>query len=158
MNRVCGAVIALLAVAAPVRGQQAPADTLVVRGGGRASVVTARVLDSLATDTVRAGTHGRSPDTYVGVGLDRVLAWAGVPVAGLRGREFERVVVVTAHDGYRMVFGIGEIDRAVTGRVIVLTRAASPADGPWRLVVPGDQRGARWVRQVADIAVQDVPR
>jgi hypothetical protein len=33
----------------------------------------------------------------------------------------------------------------------------STAAGPYRLIVPGDKREARWVRQVATVELQNAP-
>ncbi|MGH7676220.1 MAG: hypothetical protein ACREMV_13200 [Gemmatimonadales bacterium] len=147
------AIVLVALPAAALAGQAPPPDGIRVTTTGAAREITGRVLDSLAVDTVIASFHERPPATYVGVGVDRLLAYAGVIVAGSRGRDFEQVVVVEAHDGYRMTFGVGEIDPSITGRRIVLARATGEGEGegPWRLVVPGDRRGARWVRQVRSI-------
>ena len=73
-----------------------------------------------------------------------------------------RYVVVDAADGYRVVFSLSELDTAYTDRVVLIadTRdgVALPArEGPFRLVVPGEKRAARWVRQVTAIDVEDAP-
>jgi hypothetical protein len=67
-------------------------------------------------------------------------------------------VLVEARDGYAAVFALPEFDAGFTDRVILLAdhRDGHPLDtveGPLRLVVPGEKRRARWVRQVTDIEV-----
>ena len=143
--------------APPVLAQTPPVDGVRVTTDSGSRILTGVQLDSLVQDTVSASYHERPATIYVGVGLDRLLARAGVIVAGARGRDFQQVVVVEAADGYRMVFGLGEIDPSITGRRVILARTQSSEDGPWRLVVSGDRRGARWVRQVRSIRLLRLP-
>lgn len=65
-------------------------------------------------------------------------------------------LLVSAADGYRTVFALAEVDPALGGRAVLITDQRDggphPADhGPYRLLVPADQRAARWVRQVKAI-------
>jgi hypothetical protein len=72
-------------------------------------------------------------------------------------------LTVEAADGYKVVFALAEIDPAFAVRDIILAdkRDGKPLDakqGPFRIVAPGDKRGACWVRQVTAlrlIAVSD---
>jgi hypothetical protein len=156
--RRCAALVAALAslvCGAAAAGQVGDSVILVIAGQPRA--LSGRVLDSLSGDSATARDHHGPPARYVGVALDRLLDYAGVSASGLRGAQLERVLVIEARDGYRVSFGGGEVDPTVTGRSILLVRAAGP-DGPWRLVVPGDARGARWVRQVQAIRLLEQPR
>jgi len=62
---------------------------------------------------------------------------------------------------YRVVFALAELDPAFTDRVILLADRADgqPLDnktGPFRIVVPGEKRMARWVRQVITLKVVQV--
>ena len=62
-------------------------------------------------------------------------------------------VVVDAADGYQAVFAMAELDPALTDRVILLAdrKGGQPLgafEGPLRVIVPGEKRPARWVRQV----------
>lgn len=121
-------------------------------------------------------THGAAPagPTYTGVPLALVLARGGAWPAGdasagtagargnLRGAALARYVVVTGADGYRVVLALAELDtatvRAAGGPVLLADsvdgRPIPAAEGPWRLVVPGDRRPARAVRQVVGLAVR----
>jgi hypothetical protein len=51
----------------------------------------------------------------------------------------------------------GDMDPSVAERRLVLVRDADGEVGPWRLVVAGDQRGGRWVRQVRAMLVREAP-
>lgn len=95
-----------------------------------------------------------------GVWLGDLLARAGVPTGdAVRGPALATMVVAEAADGYRVVFSLGEITLGKTS-VLVADRCdgkpLTDADGPMRLVVPGDTRGARSVRQLRSLSTQVV--
>lgn len=134
-------------------------------------------LRALPRATVTLAAHGER-HRYAGVPLAALLDYAGAwpvgdPGAGtagargnLRGAALARYVVVTGADGYRAVLALAELDTATVGTaaagLVVLAdsvdgRALAAADGPWRLVVPGDRRPARSVRQVVALAVRAAP-
>ena len=99
---------------------------------------------------------------YAGTPLVEALRAAGLTLdpgmAGIR-QTVAASVLVEAADGYRAVFALAELDPALTDRVILLadTRDGQPlgaGEGPWRLVVPGDKRPARAVRQVVAVTLR----
>jgi hypothetical protein len=122
----------------------------------------AATLSSLPRETVNADSHGHAL-ACEGVPLVALLRHAGaMPETELRGAQLARVVRADARDGYRVVFSLGELDPATGARrVFVVDRCdGKPLGddvGPLRLLVPGDARPARWVRQLQSITVEDVP-
>ena len=92
--------------------------------------------------------------------LVEVLRLAGVPLGkGLRGDRMMAYLVVEAADGYRVVFALPEVDPAFTDRTILLAdrrdqQPLSSHEGPLRLIVPGEKRHARWVRQVTAFTIR----
>ena len=112
--------------------------------------------------TVTASAHDRS-DRYDGVPVIELLKRAGAPDGeAIRGPELAKYVVVTGADGYRAVFVLAELAAAFSDRVILL---ADRRDGgelpenalPYQVIVPGEKRPARWVRQVVSIEVMEAP-
>ncbi len=68
------------------------------------------------------------------------------------------VLLVEATDGYKVVFALTEVDPAFASREIILAdkRDGKPLDtkeGPFRVVVPGEKRPVRWVRQVTTFKI-----
>jgi len=114
---------------------------------------------------VKAGgtVHGHAIECE-GVSLAALLQAAkAMPAEPLRGAQLARVVEVTARDGYRVAFALAELDPSLGNRTVVLADRCdgaplSAGDGPWRLVVPGESRPARWIRQVDSIHVDDAPK
>ena len=80
------------------------------------------------------------------------------PAKSLRGPAIALYVVVEAADGYRAVYALAELDSAFTDRVILLAdrrdgRPLSAREGPLQVIVPGEKKHARWVRQVIRLRV-----
>ena len=88
-----------------------------------------------------------------------ILRQAGVKLGEqLRGQEMTTYVLVKAADNYQVVFAVAELDPGFTDRVVFLAdqrdgKVLSPTEGPLRMIVPGEKRQARWVRQVTTLTV-----
>jgi len=70
--------------------------------------------------------------------------------------------VVTGTDGYQAVIAWGEIAPGFENKSVLVAYAQdgqplSQADGMARLVVPGDQRGGRYVNNVRTITLLHAP-
>jgi DMSO/TMAO reductase YedYZ molybdopterin-dependent catalytic subunit len=111
------------------------------------------------TDCTALEPHGQKQHRYTGVAVRELLVRAGVPLGDkLRGAAFQLVVLARARDGYAVVFTLADFDEAFNDRTILL---AATEDGkplpesaaPFRLVVPGDKRAARWVRMVTRLKI-----
>jgi DMSO/TMAO reductase YedYZ molybdopterin-dependent catalytic subunit len=68
-------------------------------------------------------------------------------------------VLIEAADGYRAAFASAELDPELTDRIILLAdtkdgQPLPPGEGPFRVIVPGEKRPARWVRQVKVVTVR----
>ena len=129
---------------------------------GKAQSFDFAALDKLPQHRVHAEAHGNAVDCS-GPNLIDVLAQAGVASGeALRGKNLALYVRVSAADGYRAVFALAELDPGFRDNVPILThlcngKALDARDGPFRLVVPGEKRPARWVRQVTAIDVLRTP-
>ena len=105
---------------------------------------------------VHASAHGVDAD-WDGVPLIEILRAAGAPGGDtLRGPALALYVRISAADGYRVVFALAELDPSTGNAQAILAdrRDGKPLgadDGPLRVIVPGDKRPARWVRQVIAI-------
>ena len=117
---------------------------------------------SLTRRSVEATAHGNTLRCE-GVSLAALLQANGaMPDAPLRGAHLDRYVLVSARDGYRAVFSLGELDATLGNRGVYLVDRCDdkPLDadsGPLRLLVPDDTRPARGVRQVERITVIAAP-
>jgi DMSO/TMAO reductase YedYZ molybdopterin-dependent catalytic subunit len=109
--------------------------------------------------TIRVTDDKGAQVEYRGVPVAEILKKAGAPLGKeLKGPNMAVGVVASAPDGYRVLFSLTEFDPAFSGSVILLTdrRDGKPLDnreGALRLIVPGDQRHARWIRGVTTLEV-----
>ena len=123
--------------------------------------LTAAEIAALPHQEVSVDDHGKTV-RFKGVPLRLVLEKAGVTFGdSLRGKRLSTCVLVEAADGYRVVIALPELDPGFTDRVILLADRADdhPLDskeGPFRIIVPGEKRMARWVRQVTTLTVVQV--
>ena len=125
------------------------------------ATVTASIseLKTLARTTVTVEDDNGQKSTYEGVLVGELLKRAGAPLGGdLRGDAVATYVLVTANDGYQVVFSLAELDPDYTGSDIMVadTVDGKPLfdyQGPLRIVAPGDRRGSRSIRMVERIEV-----
>jgi hypothetical protein len=158
---LAGVAGAASAVEAPAASKDAAAIAISIEGAA-AQRVDAAALAKLPQNTIHAEAHGKAI-TCEGPTLIDVLAAAGAPHGdALRGRNLALYVRIDAADGYRAVFALAELDAKFRNDVAIVTghcdnAALDSHDGPFRLVVPGEKRPARWVRQVTAIDVLRAP-
>ncbi len=151
--------LTLLPLLASLALCQAP-PALVVQGlGGSNATLSLADLATLPQHTVTTTGHG-APVTFQGVLLADVLAKVALPL----GEKFHHTaasyyLAVEAKDGYQAVFAWAELDPAFMDKAIYLVtsrdgKPISDEEGPFRLVVPGEKKAARWVRQVTALRIR----
>ncbi|URD62150.1 molybdopterin-dependent oxidoreductase [Sphingomonas sp. KRR8] len=135
------------------------APVLTIDGPGRTPLVLdSAALAKLPQTTVSRTDHGKSV-RCTGVPLPALLTRAGLPQGeALRGAALATGILVVARDGYRVLFSLGELDGSLGKAEAVLASNCNgqPLDstaGPLRLIVGGDIRAARSVRQVTRLTV-----
>jgi hypothetical protein len=135
-------------------------QTLLVEGlGGRTVNLPLADIEKLPQKSFETQDHGK-PAHFTGVALMDVLARVDLPLGDkfhLTGASY--YLQVEAHDGYRAVFAWAELDPSFMDKPIYLVtrRDGAPLaakDGPLQLVVPGEKRGGRWVRQVSALRLR----
>jgi hypothetical protein len=143
------------ALTAPAAARQ---NGIEVTVDGRTEVVSVAGIERHTVVTADGGLR----TTFEGIALRDLLEKRGVAVKGLRGKALAQVILATGRDGYQVAYAIAEVDASFTDRIILVadTRNGKPllADtGPWQLVVPGEQRAARWIRQLTGLEVRQLP-
>lgn len=153
----------LLLTPLSVLAQDLPVDSIRVETGVQAAWLGRQALSGLPRDSVTITRPGEPARTFTGLPLRAVLALGGYAPGRLRGPALASAFRVGARDGYVVAFGVAELDPALVGHAMLLAFAVDGAplsaeDGPWRLVIPSDEHGARWVRQVNSVSVEAGPR
>jgi hypothetical protein len=132
-----------------------------------------RLKTELAADvtSVSYATHGQH-HTSKAVSLLSVLKAAGLPGQlkknpkvdpTLKHPELRLVVLVEGRDGYPATFSLAELMGELGNRPVWLAldedgKALSGTEGPVKLIVPDDQKPARWVHAVRSVMVIDITK
>jgi hypothetical protein len=100
--------------------------------------------------------HTSADETYSGVPLADLLAKLNAPLGkDLHGKALVAYIIATGIDGYSAVLALAEVDPTFhSGQVLVADHLAGKPlakDGPFKLIVTGDKRPARWVRNLNSI-------
>jgi DMSO/TMAO reductase YedYZ molybdopterin-dependent catalytic subunit len=113
-----------------------------------------RIEQTVAFQTSKGVEQGQ----YEGVLLWDLLKSAGATELPGHHAELQRIFVVTGRDHYSVAFSLGEISPEFGGRRIMIAERVDgeplPPGNGLRLVVPGDKRGARSVRDVVAIEIR----
>ncbi|MGC9947662.1 MAG: hypothetical protein ABSF64_14960 [Bryobacteraceae bacterium] len=144
--------------------------TLVVQGIARTSAtISTADLAKLPQQTVKTSAGGGAV-TFQGVLLADVFSMVATPagevriVTGRDGLECRSTaalydVLVQGKDGSQAVFAWADLDSASTDKSVYLVTKRDGEllpgeEGPFELVAPGDQKAAKWVRQVAALTIR----
>ncbi|MFZ0936387.1 MAG: molybdopterin-dependent oxidoreductase [Bryobacteraceae bacterium] len=164
MKRTASTCLMIVAAAVGLHGQNSPPEiveaSITVTGVGDKSVIVyLSDLSKLPQHTVKTTDHG-TPVSFSGVLLTDVLAKADMPTgAKFHSTAASYYLVVEARDRYRAVFAWAELDPGFMDKpvYVIMKRDGKPLseeDGPFQLVVPGENRHARWVRQVTALRIR----
>lgn len=113
-------------------------------------------------EVVAVEPHGKKEHHYDGVFLSELLSRVDAPLGEkLRGTALQFAVIIHSKDGYAVVFSLAEFDESFGDRTILLADREDhqplPENvAPFRLVVVGDRRAARWARMVSAIDLVSV--
>jgi DMSO/TMAO reductase YedYZ molybdopterin-dependent catalytic subunit len=120
--------------------------------------LTKEDLAKMPRSSLSWSDHGPAV-TYKGVSLYEILKAAGAPLdKQLSGKALANYLLAEAKDGYQVVFTLAEIDPAFTDNKILVADTAngeplSATQGPLRIVVPQDKKGARSIRMLEKLTV-----
>jgi len=160
---VLGTLVLLFCGALSASGQSATSDHATVRVTGKVQrplVVSEADLQTFPRKQLTVTDEKGAQVTYDGVPVVELLQRAGAPLGKqLKGLSMRLFVIVEASDGYQAVFALPEFDPAFTDRAIILAdrkngKAMQSPEGPFRLIVDGEKRHARWVPEVTVLDVE----
>jgi ABC-type molybdate transport system substrate-binding protein len=135
------------------------AGLLIQVAGTPAHLVTPERIAGLPHLTQRVGFmtgHGEQQNEWSGPLLWDVLVDSGAVDPSKPADQVHRAVRVTGADGYTAVIALAEIAPQFAGRAIQIADGMNDAPLPQqalRLIVPGDRRGGRSVREVVRIDI-----
>ena len=160
---MCPHVLAALLLSIPLVGVGRPLPAFgqsltITAAGEQTKPIDAGTVERLPPVEQRVSFltgHGTEQATYTGALLWSVLEKADLLRSDPRA-HLHQTVIVTGHDGYVAALALAEIDPEFEGKQVLLAyrRDGQPMLGELRLVVPGDRRGGRSVRDVVRIDIR----
>ena len=162
---VRGAIALLFVLAAtPLRGQAsnvtAPPGSIMVARESRQTILAPADLSKLPHRSVRVVAEGSSDSATVsGVNLWDILQAVGVPPTEASGRQRAVMYVrLKGSDGQSAVVALVEVDPGFSRRTVLVAdrrngELLGESEGPWRVIIPDDQRHARWIRGLISIEI-----
>lgn len=154
-------LVLALVLLAPLYGQDADAKLTIAGDVSNPLTLTKAELAQLPRTSVTVKGEGNNDEetTYEGVLLYDVLTKAGAPLGKqLMGKALASYVLAEARDGYQVVYTLTELDPTFTNNKIIVADTVNGKplfqyQGPFRLVVPGEKKGARSIRMLDKITV-----
>jgi len=159
MSQTAKAVLLQLSLLVLLAGCTLAQELKVQTEDGATRTLSAAELSALPHRVVEVKDHDGKPLKFDAIPLKAVLEKAGVPLGeSLRGKRMALCLLVQAADGYSAVIALPEIEPSFAAGEAFLAdgRDHKPLDakeGPFRIVIPGDKRMARWVRQVTALKI-----
>lgn len=148
-------LIASVFIGCVLIGLQSNAQTITISGAGiQPLVLTKSMFQEMKQAVVMAKAHDEKVHRYSGVTIADLLTKAGIILGDTAKRKtIVSCLVVTAADNYKAIYALPEVDPLFANRTIIVADRADkkplPEDvGPFQIIVPGEKKHARWVRQV----------
>ena len=113
-----------------------------------------KALPQVSADVSFETGHGQESAHYTGALLWDIVGKAGITdEPGAKAKHhLQHALLVTGRDGYAVAVAIGEIDPDFENKTVLLVDDG--AEKGLRLVVPGDKKGGRAVRDVVRIEIE----
>jgi DMSO/TMAO reductase YedYZ molybdopterin-dependent catalytic subunit len=153
-------LVRALALLAPLYAQETDAKLTIAGDVTNPLTLTKADLAKMPRTSVTVKAEGSDEQTtYEGVLLFDILKEAGAPVGKqLMGKALATYVLAEAKDGYQVVYALPEFDPSFTDNKIIVADTVNGKplfqyQGPFRLVVPSEKKGARSIRMVEKITV-----
>lgn len=137
-------------------------DSLIIQGEGVSRVVFhLKDLQGLPRKTMCAKDYkGDAMVNFEGVELHEVLKKAGILLGThLKHGELSKYLLAEAHDGYKVVFTLAELEPLFTDNIVILadTKDGKPLDdyaGTMCIIIADEKKNGRWMRQVKSFTIK----
>ncbi len=150
---------ALLLVTSALRALAAE-PVLKIISPDKTLVFTATEFAALPRTELKLPAQGEQKEhRFAGVSMRELLVRVGAPLGEkMRGTGLMTGVIVHCKDNYDVLFALAEFDESFSARTIILAdqddgEMLPPSAAPFRVVTPGDKRGARSCKQVTSIEI-----
>jgi DMSO/TMAO reductase YedYZ molybdopterin-dependent catalytic subunit len=129
---------------------------LTIATGSAATLAMIAALPVVQVSVSFATAKGQFEARFAGPLLWTVLVKDGAVDPAKPRHQAGQTVLVTGQDGYAAALAVGEVSPDFEGKPVILAESMNGhplGPGHLRLVIPGDRKGARNVRDVARITV-----
>ncbi len=137
------------------------AQTVVVSGDvTKPFTITASSFAAMKQTTIKGKAHDGKEHEFTGVLLSDIVNAAGaLPDNKLSGKSLAKYILIKAADGYSAVIALPEINADFNDKNIILAdkedgKPLFEKTGPYQIIIPGEKKWGRWVRQVTGIEIQ----
>ena len=140
-----------------------PSTTLIITIEGKSTTLAEAELKSMPQKTLTARNgHSSVDETYTGVPVADLLAKLGFIYSSVTAkRVYHSYLRAEGTDGYWVLYSASELEPVLreTGSLIALTVDGKPlgGEGAFKIVIAGERRPARWVRNLKSLTVVTVP-
>ena len=154
MMRCPAAALILLLPLAAARAQISAGRLEISGQVQQPASLTIEGLAALDPVEVQSPREGGAMATYVGPLLWPILSAASLVDGPGKGAHLQHLFLARGADGYAVAVAIGEIDPGFEGKTVIIATKQDgvPLAAP-RLVIPGDHRAGRAVRDLVAIEV-----
>jgi hypothetical protein len=101
--------------------------------------------------------HAKANQTYSGVPIMALLKPLGVPDKP-HGKDLRLYLLAEGADGYGAIYAVAEVNPDIHAETAIVADSMDGKplgdDGAFKLVLEGDKRPARWVRNLATIKIK----
>jgi DMSO/TMAO reductase YedYZ molybdopterin-dependent catalytic subunit len=154
-----------LVYAALAMGASAADPVLKIISAEKTLTFTAAEFAALPRTELKLPAQGDQEERrFAGVSMRELLARAGAPIGEkARSAGLMTAVIVHCKDNYSVLFSLAEFDENFSNRTILLAdredgEPLPPSAAPFRMVTPGDKRGARSCKQVTSIEIESLAK
>jgi hypothetical protein len=139
-----------------------PSTSLTLTIDGKSTTLSLADLKAMPQKTLTAKNgHTSMDETYTGVAVGDLLAKYGFAFDNATAkRVYHSYVRAEGTDGYWVLYSASELEPILreTGSIIALTLDGKPLteDGEFKIVMAGERRPARWVRNLKSLTVVTV--
>jgi hypothetical protein len=144
----------------PSHEGKAPAPlskSLTITVAGQTATLSVADLQAMPQKTVQVhNAHTNMDESYTGIAVDELLKRYGVTLDGAGAQQvYHSYVIATGTDKYHVLFSASELQSSLhTGDAILaisMDGKSLGADGDIKMVLPGERKPARWVRNLVSL-------
>lgn len=162
-NQIIGIILLYFPIALFSQVQDSSSIITIARENKPSVSLDFSELKKIPFVSVKASGHDKVEHDYEGVELWRLLSLVGYQFGdSLKGKLYaSSILTVKAIDGYQTIFTLIELDPTFSDKKYILAyscdqKKLDSKDGFYQIIIPGEKRHARWIRQVRSMEIRQI--